>query len=97
MKEQKSITAENQYTQKFRLRGDDPILGPGRATIFIKHGATENAHKLRIYDDDGTTIIAERDLDDTVNLFESSVPVTCDAGVPTGGYNANSLITVRQD
>jgi len=97
MKEQKAITAQNQYTDKFLLRGDDPVLGPGRATILIKQGATDNVHKLRIYDDDKTTVIAEQELADTINLVETSVPLLCDAGVATGDFTAESLITVRQD
>lgn len=97
MKEQKSITAQDQFSSKFRLRGDDPILGLGRATIYVKQGATANVHKLRVYDDDNTTIIAEHELTAAINLVESSVPMTCDVGVATGDFNATSLVTVRQD
>lgn len=97
MKEQKPITAQNQYTKKFRLRGDDPVFGLGRATILVKQGATENVHKLRVYDDDGTTIIAEETLDKAINLVESSVSLLCDVGVGMDDFTAVSLVTVRQD
>ena len=92
----KAITAENQWSDVFELRGDSHNRGlPARALICATSDASTVT--LRRYASDGTTVVAALDLDSVMTAVEIPVTGTYDVGVATGNYGGTALtITVEQ-
>lgn len=91
----KAITAQNQWSTKFQLQGDDGHL-PGRRAL-ICATRDDSTVTLRRYGADGTTVIASLDLGSVMETVEVPVQGIYDIGVATGNYGAAAVtITVEQ-
>ena len=97
MRVQKSITAQNQWSNKFTLVGDDGAIGIRRALISIVQGTADSTVSIRRYDPaDGTTVIS---VTKTTKSSAVEVPVegVYDFGVATGDFGTGAcLVTVEQ-
>ena len=98
MRVQKNITAQNQWSDKFRLLGDDGALGIRRALISIVQGTAESTVSIRRYDPaDGTTVISVIQVTDPATALEIPVEGIYDFGVATGDFGTGAcLVTVEQ-
>lgn len=98
MRIQKSITTQNQWSDKFKLVGDDGAIGIRRALISIVQGTAESTVSIRRYDPaDGTTVISVIQVTDPATALEVPVEGTYDFGVATGDFGTGAcLVTVEQ-
>lgn len=97
MRVQKNITAENQWSDKFKLVGDDGAIGIRRALISIVQGTAESTVSIRRYDPaDGTTIISVVQVTDPATVLEIPVEGIYDFGVAAGDFGTGAcLVTVE--
>lgn len=95
---QKSITAENQWSDVVQLQGDDAVMGERSALISLtRDDSTVSARRYASASDAVENYLASVDLDSTMTDF--GVPVTgfYRFGVATGNYGGTALtITVEQ-
>ena len=98
MRVQKNITAENQWSDKFKLVGDDGAIGIRRALVSIVQGTVESTVSIRRYDPaDGTTVISVIQVTDPATALEVPVEGVYDFGVATGDFGTGAcLVTVEQ-
>lgn len=94
----KAITAQNQWSDKFELRGDSHNRGQrARALLQIVQGSVASTVSLRRYGTDGTTVTSTQTFTDTYNAIEVPVTGIYDVGVATGGFGTGAItITVEQ-
>lgn len=91
----KAITAQNQWSDPFELRGDSHMRGiPARALVLCSTGA--NAVTLQRLAGDKATVTAAIELDGTMVAVEVPVTGWYRVGVATGDFVSNETITVEQ-
>lgn len=97
MRVQLSVTAQNTWSAKFQLQGDDGNISARRAQVSIVQGTTESTVTLRRYDPaDGSTVIQSLDMTEG-QIVEVVVAGLYDVGVATGNFGTGTcLITVEQ-
>ena len=86
----KSITAQNQWSDKFQLQGDDGAMGTRRALISITGGSTVTVRRYS-----GADVIQSSTMT-RGQVLEVPVTGTYDIGVATGDYVDATTITVEQ-
>lgn len=98
MRVQKNITAENQWSDKFKLVGDDGAIGIRRALISTLQGTADSTVSIRRYDPaDGTTVISVTKVTEPAMALEVPVEGIYDFGVATGDFGTGAcLVTVEQ-
>ena len=98
MRVQKNITAQNQWSEKFMLIGDDGAMGVRRALVSILQRTAESTVSIRRYDPaDGTTVIFVIKTTDPATALEVPVTGIYDVGVATGDFGTGAcLVTVEQ-
>jgi len=90
-----AVSAQNTWSTKFQLQGDDGHL-PGRRAL-ICSTRDDSTVTLRRYGADGTTVIASIDMGSVMETVEVPVQGIYDIGVATGNYGAAEVtITVEQ-
>ena len=91
----KAITAQNQWSDKFELRGDSHNRGlPSRALVLCSTGA--NTVTLQRLAGDKTTVTAALELDGTMVAIEVPVTGWYRIGVATGDFVSAETLTVEQ-
>lgn len=87
---QLSVTAEDTFSDKFRVEGGRPFK------VGIVQGITDSTVTIREYDVDGTTVIDTQTMT-TSKIVDTADGALYDVGVATGAYGSGTcLITVRQ-
>lgn len=97
MRVQLSVSAQNTWSSKFQLQGDDGAMGQRRAQISIVQGSADSTVSLRRYDPaDNTTVIQTLTMTKGQTV-EVAVTGMYDIGVATGAFGTGAcLITVEQ-
>ena len=91
----KAITAENQWSDPFELRGDSHNRGlSARALVLCSTGA--NTVTLQRLAADKTTVTAGLELDSAMATVEVPVTGWYRVGVATGDFVSNETLTVEQ-
>jgi len=91
------VSAQNTWSTKFQLQGDDGHLPGRRALVSIVQGTENSTVTLRRYGADGTTVISTQTFTASTNVVEIPVQGLYDVGVATGGFGTGAItITVEQ-
>jgi len=90
----KAITAQDQWSSRFQLQGDDAVMGARRALVNINGGSTITVRRLS-ENSDAATVLSSKTLTETGVL---EVPVTgiYQVGCATGDYVDATTVVVEQ-
>ena len=92
----KAITAQNQWSDKFELRGDSHNRGL-HARALVCASADDSTVTLRRLAGDKSTVLARLELGSTMETVEVPVTGWYDVGVAVGAYGGTAfVITVEQ-